>query len=230
MAGQYQAFISTITSRRRLLIGVASVLVLFLVVGLVALLHRDNDRSPLAGPAAPIFPNFIPPAPVPVLPAPVADSSSAIPSGAASASVSPSSGVAASRASASRASASRASASRSAATTPKSSSPAQAFSARYVITNNRGSTFQAGVFLTNNSNTARNWQVSVTHDPAARVRVQEAFGARISTNGDTTVFSGGPLGAGDSIMFGFQADKNVRGVVRPTSCRVDGRNCVVTVH
>jgi hypothetical protein len=228
MAGQYQAFLSKFTSRRRLLIGVASVLVLFLVVGLVALLHRDDDRSPLAGPAAPIFPNFIPPVPVPVLPDPVADSSSAAPSGSATASVSPSSGVAASRASASRASASRASA--SASSSPKSPSPAQAFSARYVITNNRGSTFQAGVFLTNNSNTARNWQVSVTHDPAARVRVQEAFGARISTNGDTTVFTGGPLGAGDSVMFGFQADKNVRGVVRPTSCRVDGRNCVVTVH
>jgi hypothetical protein len=227
MAGQYQAFLSRISPRHRLLIGAASVLVVFLVVALVALLRRDSGQQPLVGPAAPMFPNFVAPEPdpVPVLPAPAAVSTSAAPSGSASVSVSVSSGSRSSAGSGSRSAASRTSAS-----SAKRPSPPPAFSANDVITNSRRSTFQAGVFLTNNSSTARTWQVSVTHDPAARVRVQGAFGARVSSNGDTTVFSGGPLGAGDSVMFGFQADKSVSGVVRPTSCRVDGRNCVVTVH
>jgi hypothetical protein len=99
-----------------------------------------------------------------------------------------------------------------------------------VITNSRNRTFQAGIFLTNNGNTPRTWQVRVTHNPGAGVRVQAAFGARASTSGDTTVLSGGPLAADSSVTVAFQASKNVSGVVRPTSCRVDGKNCVVTVQ
>jgi hypothetical protein len=105
-----------------------------------------------------------------------------------------------------------------------------AITARYVITRSRDRTFQGGIFLTNTTNTARNWQVRVTHNPRAGVRMQASFGAQASTSGDTTVFSGGPLAAHSSVMVGFQASKNVGGVVRPTSCRVDGKDCIVSVR
>jgi hypothetical protein len=41
---------------------------------------------------------------------------------------------------------------------------------------------------------------------------------------------GGPLAAHSSVMVGFRASKNVSGVIRPASCRVDSKDCVVTVR
>jgi hypothetical protein len=44
------------------------------------------------------------------------------------------------------------------------------------------------------------------------------------------VFSGGPLAGGDSVTIAVQGSKQTSGVVRPTSCRVDGKDCIVTVQ
>jgi hypothetical protein len=215
MAGRRQALRSTLAHRQRLLLGIGLVLLLFAAAGLGVALGHDPDAPPLAAPASPIFPEVSEPPPVPVLPAPT--SASAVPP---SSSPSKRSPTTAPRRTLSAPPPARRSA-------PPS---AGAFTARYVVANSRSDTFQAGVFLTNNGKTARSWQVRVTHNPRDGVRVQDAFGAQMSTDGDTTVFSGGPLAAGDSVTFGFRASKSARGVVRPTGCRIDGKNCVVSVR
>jgi hypothetical protein len=203
----------SVSPRQRLLIGVVLVLGLFAVVGVWAL-TRPDPEPPLAAPGPPIFPNFS--APVTVLPDPAS----------ASAPAGPTPGQSSSRQA-------RPTPPRPAPAPPparRSPPPARAFTARYVITNSSSTRFQAGILLTNDSQTARNWQVRVSHDPTAGVRLQAGFGARISTSGDTLVFSGGPLDAGSSVTFGFQATKSATGVVRPTACLVDGRDCIVTVQ
>jgi hypothetical protein len=201
----------SVSPRQRLLIGVGLVLGLFVVVGLWAV-TRPDPQPPLAAPGPPIFPDFS--TLVPVLPGPSSDSTSAGP-------LPPSSRP------------TRTTPPRPAPAPPparRSPPPARAFTARYVITNSTSTAFQAGILLTNDSQTARNWQVRVAHDPTAGVRLQAGFGARISTSGDTLVFSGGPLDAQSSVTVGFQATKSAGGVVRPTACRVDGRDCIVTVQ
>ena len=214
MPGRHHLLPLSFVSRNRIGVGLALILLLMVGVGLWAAGSGGDSRRPQMIMPPPSVLAGVEPAPsatIPLLPAPT--SASAVPTKLLS-------------------SPTRTASSRPAKTKPAAPPPAagHAFSARYVITNSRRTTFQVGVFLTNTSGAARNWQVRVTHDPAAGVRVRGVFGATMSTSGNTVVFSGGPLKAGASVFFGFQAGKAVSGVVRPSACQVDGNACVVTVQ
>jgi hypothetical protein len=211
MPGRHHLLPLTFLSRNRIGVGLTLVLLLLVGAGLWAAgSGGDNRRPQMIMPPSPVLADVepVPSATIPLLPAPTL--ASAVPSKV-------------------RSSPTTTAPSKPAKTKP-APPPPSAFSARYVIADSRQTTFQVGVFLKNTSGAARNWQVRVTHDPTAGVRVRAAFGVTMTTSGNTVVFSGGPLKAGGSAFFGFRAGKTAEGVVRPTSCRVDGKACVVTVQ
>ncbi len=197
-------------SRHRYPLIVGLVLVCLTVAGVLAAVQdrRDPATALLITPALP------PPASPSVSPSPVAAPASP------PASASPS--RSASRPPSARRSPSRPS-------KPSPSATRGSFTASYVVMNTRRSSFQAAITVTNEGRAARSWRVVVTHDPDAGVRVEGSVGASITTSGDTITLSGGPLDPGDSVTFGYQASAESRDVVQPTSCRVDGVECRVTV-
>jgi hypothetical protein len=109
-------------------------------------------------------------------------------------------------------------------------SPSVAFTAQYIIVNGRRSTFQVGIVVKNTGSAARDWQVVVTHDPSDGVRLRGGVGAQVSGSGDTITVSGGPLGPGKTVTVGFQATRRSDEAVRPTSCKIEGRDCTVTTR
>jgi hypothetical protein len=109
-------------------------------------------------------------------------------------------------------------------------SPSASFTAQYVIVNGRRSTFQVGIFIKNTGSTARTWKVVVTHDPSDGVRLLGSTGAKVSTSGDTITLTGGPLEPGRTVTAGFQATRSTNEDVRPTSCKIEGRDCTVTTR
>jgi hypothetical protein len=97
------------------------------------------------------------------------------------------------------------------------------------VVDGRRSTFTVGVIVTNTGKASRSWRLVVTHDPSADVRVQGAFGAQLSTSGDTITLRGDALPPGRSVTAGFRATSSrERGGVRPTSCTIEGTACDVT--
>jgi hypothetical protein len=105
------------------------------------------------------------------------------------------------------------------------SAPDEGVTAQYAVTGSWDTGFVAGVLLANPTGTARSWQVVVRHASAAGVRVTTFWNAQVTRNCDTTTFSGGPLAAGATQTFGFEATKQASGPVRPTSCLVNGLAC-----
>jgi molybdopterin biosynthesis enzyme len=81
--------------------------------------------------------------------------------------------------------------------------------------------------VTNKSGPARTWTVKVSFDSDAGVRVGNTWNAQLTREGSTFVFTGGPLAPGATAMLGFEASKQVRGRIQPTSCTVDGAPCRV---
>ncbi len=113
---------------------------------------------------------------------------------------------------------------------PSPSATAGSFTARYTVTKQHKSSFQAAISVTNQGRAAASWTLVVTHDPDDGVRLKGSVGGRVTGSGDTITFRGGALSPGDSVAFGYQASKKTRDDVRPTSCRVDGVECRVTVE
>lgn len=110
-------------------------------------------------------------------------------------------------------------------TTTPPPAPAAAFTGRYVpgMTWDRG--FIGSVEVTNQTGPARTWTVKLTYDSSAGVRLGNTWNAQVIRQGDTFVFTGGPLTPGASITLGFEASKQVSGGIRPTACAVDGVPC-----
>lgn len=103
--------------------------------------------------------------------------------------------------------------------------PATPMTARYVLTGTRADSFEVGVHLTNAGARPTGWQVVLRYPAAARVRLVGTWNATVEVRGDTLVFSGGPLLAGGSHTFGFQATKAVPAQVQPTGCTANGSAC-----
>ena len=197
---------SSFASRHRYPLVIAVVLLCIAVAGVFAAVsnRRDPDPPLLITPALTALPSAS------VWPTPVAAS--------ASASAAPSHRPTSARPARSSPPAAR-----------RTPSPAAAdFTARYVIVGGRQSSFQAGIVITNNGRTARTWRLTVTHDPG--VRLQGSVGATATASGSTITFSGGPLGPGDSVTAGYQASKDSGDEARPTSCRIEGTACSVSVR
>jgi hypothetical protein len=197
---------SSFVARHRYPLIVGAVLVCIAVAGTLAAVSNRRDPEP------------------PLLVTPVRSASSptvsATPSGTPSPSAEPS------RSPSARPSSAR---SPSARPSPSRTSAAGSFAARYVaMTSRRRSTFQAGIFITNEGRTARTWQLVIAHDPDDGVRVQGGAGARMTVSGNTVTFDGGPLDPGDTVTVGYRATTTTEGSVRPASCRIEGRSCEIS--
>jgi hypothetical protein len=103
----------------------------------------------------------------------------------------------------------------------------EGLTAQYTVSGSWDTGFVVGVLVTNPTGTAQAWQVSVSHDPDDGVRVSTFWNAQVNREGSTTVFTGGPVAAGATQSFGFEATKRVDGGVRPTACTVNGESCQV---
>ena len=195
-------------SRHRYSLVVAVVLLCIAVTGAVAALHnrRDPGTPLIISPALPPL-SSVSAAPI------VLGSPSASPSPSPSASRSPSAARSPSRTA-----------------SPSPSAARSSFTAGYTVTKQHKSSFQAAISVTNRGRAAGSWTLVVSHDPDDGVRLKGSVGARVAGSGDTITFRGDALRPGDSVTFGYQASKSTRDDVRPTSCRVDGVECRVTVE
>jgi hypothetical protein len=103
--------------------------------------------------------------------------------------------------------------------------PAAAFSGHYTTGASWDQGFIGSVAVTNKTGPARSWTVRLTFDPSAGVRVGNTWNAQVSREGNTFVLTGPPLAPGATVTAGFQASKQVRPRIKPTSCTVDGAPC-----
>jgi hypothetical protein len=99
--------------------------------------------------------------------------------------------------------------------TPSRTAAAPSFSARYFATGLRDGAFRAGVLITNEGRSTREWRLVITYDPDDDVRVQ-----------GTLTFEGS-LGAGERTSVGYRATTSAERTPRPASCRVNGRDCTI---
>jgi cytoskeletal protein RodZ len=106
-----------------------------------------------------------------------------------------------------------------------SRAPAAAFTGSYTAARSWERGFIAAVTVTNKSGPARGWTVKVTFAARDGVRVGNVWNARVDRQGDTFVFTGGPLAPGASATLGFEASKQVRDRIQPSACTVDGASC-----
>lgn len=109
-------------------------------------------------------------------------------------------------------------------TTP--SAPAAAFTGRYTNGASWDRGFIGAISVTNKTGPARTWTVRLTFDNDAGVRLGNVWNAKLTRDGNTFVLTGGPLAPGAQAMTGFEASKQVRGRINPTSCTVDGAACI----
>jgi hypothetical protein len=111
-------------------------------------------------------------------------------------------------------------------TTPRTTAAATpAFTGSYTAGGGWDRGFIGAVTVTNKTGPARGWTVRITYDSRHGVRVGNVWNARLDRQGNTFVFTGGPVGPGASATFGFEASKQVRGSIQPTACTVDGASC-----
>ncbi|MEV1288662.1 cellulose binding domain-containing protein [Micromonospora sp. NPDC049679] len=105
--------------------------------------------------------------------------------------------------------------------------PQPVFTARYSVSNAWFSGFRADIDVTNRSRTAGRVEVQLTYPDDVRITVRQYWGNVTATaSGRTLTFtSNQPVSPGATLRLGFQADKNTRRQVNPTSCTVNGARC-----
>ncbi|AGL14703.1 cellulase [Actinoplanes sp. N902-109] len=104
---------------------------------------------------------------------------------------------------------------------PTPPAPAAAFTARYRTTASWDTGFIGYVQVTNAGDAPGAWSVTVTYPSSAGVTIIGTWNAQRSG----TTFTGDTLAPGASASFGFSANKQVRGKVKPSGCTVAGASC-----
>jgi hypothetical protein len=201
------------TSRHRYPLVLAVVLLGITVAGFLAAVRDPQTATPLLI--------------TPALPPPLSPSAPAAPLATTAPPPSPSPSASSSRPASRAGSAARSPSRRPG---PSPSATGGSFTADYTVMGGPRTSLRAAISVTNEGRAARSWRVVVTHDPDDEVRLDGTIGARATTAGDTITFQGDALGPGDSVTFGYQASTRARDVARPTSCRVDGVECRVTLE
>jgi cellulase/cellobiase CelA1 len=87
--------------------------------------------------------------------------------------------------------------------------------------------YVAFVRVANTGSAAHTWSVTVTHQGQDGLRLGNVWGAGGTQQGTSLVFTGGPLAAGSSVTFGYQASKTGSEDARPAGCTVVGGTCAV---
>jgi hypothetical protein len=110
---------------------------------------------------------------------------------------------------------------------PKPPPPAPlVFSARYAMTSSRSGGFTATVTVTNESSRSGSWEVHLDYPSPDKVTVTSVTNATFSQAAGELVFTGGPLGGGETVTVQFDADKNRPGETSPTKCTINGVDCL----
>ncbi|MGX6601980.1 cellulose binding domain-containing protein [Micromonosporaceae bacterium Da 78-11] len=210
----------------RLVFGLAAAILVILVgwAAVRAVGPAEAGRQPVvvlpSMPQVPLEPATTSPAPSPS-PSP---SPSASPSHSPSLSPSPSKSPSA-RPSRSRSSSPPSSPSARATTTP---TPRDVLAAAISVSAGWNSGYVATVRVENTGSTPQDWSVTVNHDDEDGLRLGTTWGgAGGRQQGSDLIFSGGPLEAGGSITFGYQAAKSARDRARPAGCTMVGGTCAV---
>jgi hypothetical protein len=112
---------------------------------------------------------------------------------------------------------------------PTSATAKAALTAAYTVQTNWDTGFIGAVRVTNVGAVPQSWTVTVRYDGSAGVRVTQAWNASLSPQGDTAVFSGGPLAPGATADFGFKVTKQVAGPVQPAACTVNHSACELSL-
>jgi hypothetical protein len=103
--------------------------------------------------------------------------------------------------------------------------PAASFAAQYRVAADWDQGFVTAIDVTNKTGPARTWTLKVTYPAEAGVRLGNTWNAQVSRQGNTFVLTGGPLAPGATVSVGYEASKQVRSRVEPSSCTVDGVSC-----
>jgi hypothetical protein len=103
-----------------------------------------------------------------------------------------------------------------------------ALTATYAVGSSWDTGFIGGVTLTNGESTAVTWTVIVRNGAADGVKITDAWNATLTRQGDTDSYTGGPLAAGATATFGFEATKQATGKVTPVACTVNESTCRVS--
>lgn len=117
---------------------------------------------------------------------------------------------------------------RTSAAPPPRPRPASAIAATYAVGSSWDTGFIGSIEVSNTGRTDENVTISVRHDTGSGVRVVTAWNATLNRQGDTTVFTGGPLAPGATLRIGFEATKRVPGRVRPAACTAGSGSCRVS--
>ena len=114
---------------------------------------------------------------------------------------------------------------------PTTASPAPArnlpdqLTASYAVTSTSADGFVAGITVRNPTAAAQAWTVALTYPSGTRITVTGYWNATPTATGRRLRFEGGPLSAGASYSFGFQAATDKPGEVTPTGCTINGIPC-----
>ncbi|MBU2670460.1 cellulose-binding domain-containing protein [Actinoplanes bogorensis] len=71
------------------------------------------------------------------------------------------------------------------------------------------------------------WRVTVSHSRVRDLQLRGTWNATGTQDGDTLVFTGGPLAPGDTAQFGYQTSSSGRGRAHPDGCNALGGSCRV---
>ncbi|MBO3739628.1 cellulose binding domain-containing protein [Actinoplanes flavus] len=88
--------------------------------------------------------------------------------------------------------------------------------------------FIAALRVTNNGTAARDWTVTLSYPSGSGLELRGAWNATASLSGNTVTLRGKSLAGGSSISVGFQAEKDLRDLVKPVTCAIGGGSCRVS--
>lgn len=106
--------------------------------------------------------------------------------------------------------------------TPK---PPGELTAGYTATSTSANGFSAGITVHNSTPAGQAWTVVLTYPSNARITITGYWNATPTASGRRLSFEGGPLPAGASYTFGFEASIDKDRDVEPTGCTINGVPC-----
>jgi hypothetical protein len=109
--------------------------------------------------------------------------------------------------------------------TPSRSRVPDALTASYSVTSSTADGFTAAITVRNPTAAAQSWTMVLTYPSGTRITVTRYWNATPHATGRRLRFDGGPLPAGASYGFGFQAGTDPAQVTRPTACTINGTSC-----
>jgi hypothetical protein len=97
--------------------------------------------------------------------------------------------------------------------------------ASYAVTSSSADGFVAAITVRNPAAAAQSWTMLLTYPSGTRINVTGYWNATPHATGRRLRFEGGPLAAGASYGFGFQAATDQADDINPIACTINGNSC-----